>query len=497
MSKNWAEKLKSRMSAKNITAYIVFGAIIAVFALFGMPQSMGGAGAVAKVNAAFISIADYQQEEQRIQQYYSNLFGGGFDFSSQRQLLQQQALESLVRNEVIFQAAQKEGVIATDAEVRDYIVKDIPFFQQDGIFQRDLYTRYLEMTRATPGDFENKVRKDILNLRIRRLFEASSWPLTIENAKMTELKGLKVNYLVARIEDSVTKSLPVSAQEVNSALASEEFAKRVQSYFDSNKSEFESAEQVRAQHILIMAPSGNASAEQEALKKINSIKSQAATSDFGKLAAQYSEDPGSKQEKGDLGYFSRGKMVPEFEDAAFSLAVGQVSEPIKTSYGYHLIKVLDKKAATQAQFETAKLKIAQQLLSQDKSQKLTSDLEAALTKGDETQVNAELQKLGVKWEETGFQELGNDTWTKLQSPVARDAALEATPQSPLVKRLVRDASVKYVVKLKEFKSEPTVINVNDQLTLKRRAEGMFEAWMNQYRAKSDIEMNTELFNSMN
>jgi peptidyl-prolyl cis-trans isomerase D len=133
MNENMADKMKRKLSAKSITAIILFGAIILVFVFFGLPGKMGASvGSVARVNNTLISIADFQQEENRIQQYYQNLFGSSMDFSSQRQLLRQQALENLIRMELVSQVAQKEDILATDAEVRDFIVKDIPVFQQNG-----------------------------------------------------------------------------------------------------------------------------------------------------------------------------------------------------------------------------------------------------------------------------------------------------------------------------------------------------------------------------
>lgn len=209
MSDSMADKMKRKLSAKNATAMVLFGAIILVFVFFGLPGKLGaGVGSVARVNNSLISIADFQQEETRVQQYYQNLFGSQMDFSSQRQLLRQQALENLVRNELVSQAAQSEGILATDAEVRDFIVKDIPFFQQNGQFQREFYQRYLESTHASAGDFENKVRKDIANVRIRHLFELVGQPSTLELAKQQELRNNKFNIAFVKIDqEALTKSV--------------------------------------------------------------------------------------------------------------------------------------------------------------------------------------------------------------------------------------------------------------------------------------------------
>ncbi|WP_415061934.1 SurA N-terminal domain-containing protein [Bdellovibrio sp.] len=218
MSDNMAEKLKRKLSTKSVTAIILFGAIILVFVFFGLPGRLGaGFGSVARVNNSLISLADFQQEENRIQQYYQNLFGSQMDFSSQRQLLRQQALENLIRMELVSQAAQKNGILTTDAEVRDFIVKDIPFFQQNGQFQREFYSRYLESTRSNPGDFENKVRKDIANVRTRQMFEIVAGPTAVELKKLQDLKAQKINVLFVKI-DQEAASKALSKEKADAAI---------------------------------------------------------------------------------------------------------------------------------------------------------------------------------------------------------------------------------------------------------------------------------------
>lgn len=488
------EKMKREVSAKKITAIILFGAICAVFVLFGMPNRLGaGVGAVGRVNNTLISLADFQQEEQRIQQYYASLFGGGMDFSSQRQLLRRQALENLVRTELGAQAARKEGILATDAEVRDFIVKEIPFFQQNGQFQRELYSRYLEATRSTPGDFENKVRKDIENIRSRRLFEIVGRPTTAEAGKLKALKETRLNIAFARLEqDQLLKQMNITEAEAQKALSDEAFAKRAQDTFNVNKADYEQKEEVHAQHILIAAKAGDKASEDQALQKIKALQ-KAAQADFGSVAQKNSEDPGSKVKKGDLGFFPRGSMVKEFEEVAFSLAPGKVSEPVKTQYGYHLIKVIEKRDARAANFDAQKVRVAQTILAHEKMDGILRNLDEALTRGDENKVNADLKSLGANWEETGFFEMAAESLPKIQSPAVRDSVNELSAQAPLLKRLVRDGNFKYVLKLKGTKTEPAATLASDsELVQKRRADGMYEAWVNDFRQASKVNMNMQV-----
>jgi len=206
MSDNMATTMKKKLSAKNVTAIILFGAIILVFVFFGLPGKMGpGVGSVARVNNVFISVADFQQEENRIQQYYQSLFGGSMDLSQQRQLLRQQALENLVRMELVTQAAHSEGLMVTDAEVASFITQDIPVFQQNGQFQRDIYGRYLESTRMAPAVFESKVRKDIANVRAHHLFEIATRPTTVELNHLASLSSHKINVSFVKIDQDELK----------------------------------------------------------------------------------------------------------------------------------------------------------------------------------------------------------------------------------------------------------------------------------------------------
>ena len=159
-------------------------------------------------------------------------------------------------------------------------------------------------------------------------------------------------------------------------------------YYDKHKSEFTQPEQVRARHILIKVPAGADKKKwEEARKKALEIRAKLLKGEsFSKLAEKYSDDPGSKARGGDLGYFGKGRMVPEFEKAAFSLKKGEISQPVKTTFGYHIIKVEDKKPARQRSFKEVEQQIRQKLLRQ-KQMKLRDELIAKLKKKFPVKVN--------------------------------------------------------------------------------------------------------------
>ncbi len=132
--------------------------------------------------------------------------------------------------------------------------------------------------------------------------------------------------------------------------------KHIRQYYEENKSKFKVPARVRARHILVKvnrtAPEGELKQAQEQANQI--LKRIKSGEDFSKLAAEYSDDPGSKETGGDIGFFSRGRMAPEFENTAFSLKPGETSDIVQTNFGFHIIRVTDRKDPSIQPYETVK-----------------------------------------------------------------------------------------------------------------------------------------------
>ena len=155
--------------------------------------------------------------------------------------------------------------------------------------------------------------------------------------------------------------------------------KDVEEYYKNHPKEFEKPETVKARHILIGFKGDMTEDQKKELRKKadDVLKKAKGGDDFAQLASEYSDDPGSKTKGGELGYFPKGNMVPEFENAAFNLKPGVISDVIETPYGYHIIKVEDKKAAEMPAFDSIKEQVRVKATQDAEQKKINEFIEKA------------------------------------------------------------------------------------------------------------------------
>lgn len=491
--------IQSRDRTKKIIGTLLFGLpIIVVFIFFGLPSDkMGNAGGstAARVNKTFISLADFSQEEQRVQkmqEYYAQMFGQPITFDPERQkAMRRQAVESLVSLELLSQATEKEDILVSDAEILSFI-QDMSEFKKDGQFQPSYYFQLLEANRLTPTTFESKIRKQVQTQRTRQLFEAISRPSQVEMDKLSELSRQQWNVQFVKLDrEEQGKKVAVSDTEVTESLAKDEFKKRVQSYFDANRSKYDAPEKVSAQVIVANFTPGNADSEKKAFTKLMDVQKKTDSEDFGQLAQKFSDDVGTKNKKGDLGYFARGEKEPSMEQAAFALEVGKVSAPVKGFASYQLVKLTDRKPSTKAELSAVQRTIAAELLGKDKFEGLQNQLAESLKSGQLETVNATLKAMNLNWEETGFFSLDAAQIPKLSEKELKLAAMSLSPKQKLSKDLVTVRNIRYALYLKETKIvEPAAATRDEAKMMTQQASNQLQDdWIQQFRTHSNVQIN--------
>lgn len=494
------QNFSGRYTVKALVAVIVFGMIIAVFVLSDLSGRAGGkgstlgGGAAATVNGEIISLKQFQDQEARISNYYSQLLGGKIEGDFQRRQILNETMSQLVDGEVAYQAARKEKIYATDADLRKAIL-EVPAFRKDGVFQSDLYKAVLNANRLTTAEFEDSLRQQVSLQKVRGLFESSSQPMQLEKQLENDLKSKKMEVAFLKLDAQTFNSAKlISDADVQASLAKDDFKAKVQDYHTKNKAEFETPEKIKAAHILVRGNPQDAADMEKAKVKADGIFAQTAKVDFGKLAAQNSDDPGSKTKNGDLGYFSRGQMVKEFEDVAFNLKKGEVSAPVKTQFGYHIIKLMDKTPALTAPEAQAFTSIGRKLLAEEKYTAVAKEIEKALADNNTQLVESILAQHKLAWTNSGYFDLGAEVVPQANSSALFKASIDLNAKAPYAKNLVREGDAQYVLKLKDKKTNAIAGQDGRQTELlnKQKSFSQYQQWVDFHKRKASIETNNQL-----
>ena len=358
-----------RDHAQGWIAWVIVGLIILTFALFGIEQYAQGDKnvAVAEVNGEEIGANEflnlYNRQKVRLQQQ----FGDMYDTVVKDEELREQVMEALIESELVRQWAQEQGLLISDPQLSASI-QAASVFQKDGKFDEAVYQQILSSNGLNVARFEFEQRKFLVESQFKNLTQASAFATDWEVDQLAQLQGQerKVNYL--RVDQRpFMKTVEVSDDEIAAyyeqhksdymvaekvkvdyiELSQATLAKTIdytdadiEKFYSENKGSFTTPEKRQARHILIRFDADTPEADQQAQAKIVEIQQKLADgADFAELAKEYSQDPGSASSGGDLGTFEQGMMVAEFDDAVFSMKEGEVSQPVKTDFGYHLIQL--------------------------------------------------------------------------------------------------------------------------------------------------------------
>lgn len=379
-----------RKFAESTAGKVLFYSLAASFFIgFGVISFQGEGGftdgaIVARVNGEPISNRDVNLVHQRIYDSYKEQLGDQLTEDILKQLnLRFQALSALVNRQVLLQEAKRMGLSVGEDELREYIMKMPAFQNAVGEFDKNRYKQLLATQRPpiTPGKFEQQTREQLLVDKLENIVKSSVHLREDEVLRefMLDTREIDLYFLAFDAADFASRinienqaiqdyynanleefSTGEQAQirliqpkiELNS-ITIEDAA--IRAAYEANKNRFVSEEQVRASHILIkLDDNANDAETQKALSKANTLLKRAQDGEsFAALAKANSDDKGSAREGGSLGWFKRGQMVPEFEQAAFTAKRGEIVGPIKTFFGYHIIKVEDYMPAGQVPLSEA------------------------------------------------------------------------------------------------------------------------------------------------
>jgi peptidyl-prolyl cis-trans isomerase D len=407
---------------------LVFPSFVAT-GIYGYNRFMSSEEAVAKIGGEPISpqeleAAHRQRLEQIRQALGENFDPAVFDSPAAREA----SLNSLLGDRALRKEAADSHLVVSESRLRQ-LIGSIPAFQADGKFSYERYRTLLAAQGMNEAVFEQRVREDLARDLLLEGVGRSAIVPTELTARLAALvqetrtirerrfrpedfvakatvgdEAIRAHYEASRAQFETKESIDVQVL----ALTLDDVARQVsvppaelQSYYEQNKASFAEPEQRRASHILLTVGEGGSAKDKEGARKLAQdllARLKAQPDEFARLAQEYSKDPGSAAKGGDLGLFGRGMMVKQFEEAAFGLKVGQISEVVETEFGLHVIRVTEVKGGAVAPFEQVKDRIESTFRQQQAQKKFAEAAEQftniVYEQSDSLQPAAE--KLGLK-----------------------------------------------------------------------------------------------------
>lgn len=345
---------------------VVASFIGTIFLVWGMGRETS-AGIVATVEGKRITFEEYQQYYNRLYEFYKKQ-QANIKEDILAPIIKRNALDSIIMRKLQLSIANQEGLRITNDELIDDIQRT-DIFKKNGRFDKDIYIRILGANRINPTQYEESVKEDLLIKKLENFIKDGVKVSRQEviDAYTRQNEKVNIDYIVLGPPNFLNRVTVMSDKleefyKNNSSLFQrgeeivaeyilsdpKNFEKdiriedaKVSEHYNSNIAKYRVEKRVKARHILIaLSPDADEKTEKEAKEKALKVSQELkAGGDFAELAKKYSDDPSVKDNGGDLGYFSKGQMVKPFEDAAFALKEGELSEPVKTQFGFHIIKV--------------------------------------------------------------------------------------------------------------------------------------------------------------
>lgn len=381
---------------------IVLAMILLPFAFWGVDsyRKVGDGDYLAKVNGEKISQQEFdnvlQQQKQRMQEMSGGRMNAAVFDQPEVKL---SVLENMVAQRLLAESARSTGLGVSNEQLQA-VIAGIDAFQDGGKFDQKKYESLLSAQGMTPLIFEGKVRQELSTRQLTDAYTQNGYASNTTTGNLVRLyeqqrvvslaQSQAASFLPeVKIDDAAIKAyydkntqqfeVPEQVRAEYVVLSADGLqpgikidSAEVRKYYEEHQADFGSPEMRQAAHILIAVPAQASAAEKDAARAhaeevLKQVKE--ASGKFAELAQQYSQDPGSAANGGNLGAFGRGMMVKPFEDAVFSMQPGQVSDLVQSDFGFHIIKLMAVKPSKIASFDEVKFNIEQKLREQKASDK--------------------------------------------------------------------------------------------------------------------------------
>lgn len=423
-----------RSGAQSFGVKVAFGIIILVFVFWGVGNfnDRDYSNVVAVVNGEPILAREFEKAYHAEAEYVLRSNPGLTRQQLASMDLGSRVLNELIRLTLLTQEAKRAGIVVTPREMREVVSQDKAFQDDKGNFDSEAYKRVLEARRISPGQYEKDLATQMLGAKMAGLVTAGVWVDPEEARRMFDFLRERrvIDYLFipadkfkadVKVTEAEAKdwyenhksqfSIPAQVDVAYIKMGPEDLVdsksiseSAARDWYEANKAKFEKPERIHPRHILVpLAADANEQAVKEAEAKLDAIRRQLAEGKPFAELADANNSPQASDKGGDLGWIRRGQTVPQFENAAFELPVGEISKPVRSDFGLHLILVEEKQEAGIAPFEDVAQEAYKALAFEQGSDKIHEALDNLIEDNILQKPLAEAAaRYNLKTEETGL-----------------------------------------------------------------------------------------------
>ena len=367
-------------------ALVILALICLPFLFFGVPNDFIASENVASVNDVEISQPFFENQYQNEMLRYDS---EGIEIPDEARIFVRQNVLNTIINDVLTESYIEDQGINISDEFVAKVIQASPEFMVNGVFSKDIYYTWLNERVIEPSDFEAVQRRNIRKSQLERAVRATSFVTPSEYRRYLNLVGEQRKVAIAEIDLSVLaepielldddieeyyssrsdeflepesidfKYIELSRDQLNTNISISE--DEIRQYYEDSGSRFAQDERRQASHILILFGEDELVSEEKAIEALQKISN---GDDFSKIVLEYSEDDGTKQFGGDLGMLAKSQLPGALGDAIFSMDLNQISNIVRTDFGFHIIKLYDIQSDGKIQFDLVKNELEQELSEQ-------------------------------------------------------------------------------------------------------------------------------------
>ena len=374
--------------------YTVVAVISIPFMLFGIGSYLTSSSGqnIAEVDGVDIPVSAYEQSYAQQRYRLSQAFGGKLPPALvNSDFIKNQAIEMVIDQELLRKHSEVAGYAVSDATLKNYILNS-QTFRKDGVFDSDRYNRQLQSIGTTASAYEESLRQGLPIDQLQKGIVETSFLTGQESIALSNLQAQErvLTFLLYSKEKQLSSVMDPTAQEIESYFSENKLTfmspeqvkveylqlnidtiipgieisnQELRNQYEAQEDSYTTEEKRQAAHILLIVEEGaSKNEEQKVLDQITALRDKIlSVRSFSDISKEYSQDQGSAEQNGDLGIVTRGTMVPAFEIVLYGLNEGELSAPVKTEFGYHLIKAIKIYPSKNKSFEEVKNQIEAQL----------------------------------------------------------------------------------------------------------------------------------------